>query len=335
MYLVEAVPNFSTSDIKIVSQIKNTIEEFENTYVLDIDINIDYNRSVITFLTTLDMILDVSFSCIAIALDLIDMAHHKGEHPRLGAVDVFPLIALNNTPKVELIELSHKLAKLVGTRLKIPVFCYAQSALKKANEFLSTIRINQYEGLKDKFQSNMHLPDYGPSVFKPKSGVVTIGVREILIAYNVNLNTTNKKIANDISRIIRTSGYNLNGQHINGKLKGVQALGFKCISNRDFTQVSTNILNYKNSSSIFDVYENVLNEAHKLNISVSGSEIVGLIPMDALLFGFCDDDNSTKINKINRNIDELGLNDLYNFIPDLKILEFQIEKYFSGYNRLK
>ena len=194
---------------------------------------------------------------------------------------------------------------------------------------LTKIRNKQYEGIKHKLENKNFTPDFGPPIFSPKSGAIVIGVRKILIAYNVNLKTDDKNKANAISRLIRTSGYSHNGKNIPGKLQGVQALGFKISSNRQFTQVSTNILNYKKYSTIHDVYQLVKYEASKMNIQISGSELVGLTPIAGLLKESNYLSYSDLNLKIKSQVNKLGLHDLYKFVPADKILEFQLKKYYD------
>ena len=330
MDLVEAVPNFSTINSTIINQITNQIESYRNTYVLNIDINKTYNRTVITFCTPIHQILDVSVDCISLALELIDMRKHTGEHPRIGSVDVFPLIPLFNDKYNSLISISHKLSSIIGMKFKIPVFCYSKSAKSSNNYYLSNIRKNQYEGLEYSLSHNIITPDYGYHRFNPKNGAIVIGVRDILIAYNVNLISKERSKANHIAKIIRSSGYyNSKNLHFTGKLQQIQALGFKNFHNDQHCQVSTNILDYKKSDSIFQVYNSVKSEASKLNINISGSELVGLVPKNAFNISVNKFPQFPFKNRLPDYIDYLGLNDLYTFDYSEKILEYKLSQYFD------
>jgi glutamate formiminotransferase len=205
------------------------------------------------------------------AEELIDLRNHSGEHPRMGATDVIPLVPVMNTTKEECVTLSKKLGKKVGEELKIPVYLYEDSASLPERVSLSNIRKGEFENFASKIKSEQWKPDFGPSEIHPSAGVVAIGCREYLIAFNVNLGTDKIEIADRISRSIR---------HISGGFRYVKALGFR-LEDRDIVQISMNMTNYK-KTPLFRVFEVIKSEAERYGVPIVGSEIVGLTPLQAL-----------------------------------------------------
>ena len=270
------------------------------------------------------------------------MSHHKGEHARMGALDVCPFIPISGVNDKDCIELSKKFGKKIADELGIPVFLYAKSATKPEHVKLPNIRKGEYEALEEKFKNQGFTPDFGKPVFVPKSGATATGCRDILLAYNINLNTNDKSIASTISGIIRTSGVlkkDKNGNKIigpdgkplrtPGRFKGVQAGGM--MYNENIAQISMNLLNYT-EVNLHDVYEACKKEAEKLGAQVTGSEIVGLVPKKALILAgkyYTQQTHQSLKNEeqlINLAIDKLGLSQLYPFKPEEKIIEYMIEK---------
>ena len=206
MKLIECVPNFSEGRNKdIIDSITSEITSISNVKLLDVDPGKDTNRTVVTFVGSPDSVIEAAFLAIAKASELIDMSIHKGEHPRMGATDVCPLVPIKGVSIDECIEYSHKLAQKVAKKLNIPVFMYEKSAKSKDRQNLANIRKGEYEGMSKKIKLKDWAPDYG-NKFNIKSGVTAIGVREFLIAYNINLNTSDKKLASDIALDIREAG---------------------------------------------------------------------------------------------------------------------------------
>ena len=340
--IVECVPNFSEGkDKSVIEAIAGAIKAVEGVKLLDVDPGSDFNRTVYTFVGEPESVLEAAFQSAKIGIALIDMRKHKGEHARMGALDVMPFIPIKNVNQNDCIILSKKFAKRMVKELGVPVFLYANSATKPNRIKLPDIRKGEYESLEEKFKSQTFKPDYGKSIFIPKSGATATGAREILIAYNINLNTNDKLIASKIAGKIRTSGIikkDKNGEkilgsdgkpeRIPGRFKYVQAGGM--MYDENIAQVSMNLLNF-HKVSMHDVYEAVKEEAEKFNIEVTGSEIVGLVPKDALLIAGKFYSKKEKIDAINEEKlveiakEKLGLSDLYTFISDEKIIDYMVE----------
>ncbi|MEO0231902.1 MAG: glutamate formimidoyltransferase [candidate division WOR-3 bacterium] len=347
MKLVECVPNFSEGRNKrIIDEIVNEISSIEGIEILDISMGYETNRTVITFIGTPERVKEAAFLGIKKAVELIDMRKHKGAHPRIGAADVVPFIPLKNVSFEECIEIAKEVAKRVGEELRIPVYLYGKAATKPERENLANIREGEYEGLKEKLKSPEWKPDYGPSEFNPKSGATIIGVRDFLIAYNINLNTRETKYATDIAFELREKGRSVRKGNIKpfyykgeivrykedyfpcgncdfigktidetvkhckekhgydlkellkmhnidpenpigkpvkkpGKFKECKAIGWK-IPEYDRVQISINLTNYK-ITNVHHVYEEAKKLADERGLTVTGSEIVGLIPYEAIL----------------------------------------------------
>lgn len=352
MKLVECVPNFSEGrDKSVIDAISKRIKSIEGVTLLDVDSGIDTNRTVTTFVGDPKSISIAAFEAIKIASDLIDMSKHHGSHSRIGATDVCPIIPISGISIKECIELSENLAKRVGEELNIPVFLYEKSAKDSNRANLANIRKGEYEGLSQKLKDIKWKPDFGPSILNKKSGATVIGVRDFLIAYNINLNTANVRIATDIAFEIREKGRSkrkpdpkspilLDGEIIrdkkgapikkNGLFKDVKAVGwyvdeFKC------AQISINFNNYK-KSTIHEVFDKVCELANDRGVRVTGSELVGLIPLDAMLMAgtfFLSKQRSSigipENDIINIVSQSLGLNDVAPFDPRKKIIEYAIK----------
>jgi len=326
--IVECVPNFSEGrDNTVIDRIKSSIESVNHVRILHTDIGFDANRTVITMAGHPDAIVEAAFNAIATASNEIDMRQHQGEHPRMGAIDVCPLIPLRNISMEAVIELSLHLGERVGRELEIPVFLYEDSASCKERRNLSYLRKGEYESIPDKIGKKEWHPDFGPTNFNEQSGMTAIGARPILIAYNVNLHSKDVQLAKEIAGRIRESGYWKNGIRIKGKLEGVKAIGWY-MDSYGCAQVSTNITDIE-KTGIEMVYESVKEEASRLGTKVSGSELIGLIPQDILVnagrfYGsttFHDNDES---NLIKLAVSQLGLDCLSLFASKDKIIEFRL-----------
>jgi glutamate formiminotransferase len=295
MKIIECVPNFSEGrDSSTINSIVEEIKKNKSIELLDVDPGKDTNRTVVTFIGSPDDVIEAAFNAIKKASELIDMRYHSGEHPRMGATDVCPLIPVSNVSMKECIGFSKILAKRVAKELNIPIFLYEESATTIERQNLANIRKGEYEGMAEKLLSEKWKPDYGKATMNMKAGVTAIGARNYLIAYNINLNTTDKKIASDIAldirelgrarrdskgKIIRFSNGEINRKP--GKLKATKAVGWY-IDEYKKAQVSMNLINYK-ITSIHKAFEEVRKQARKRGLRVTGSEIVGLIPKEALL----------------------------------------------------
>ena len=342
--IVECVPNFSEGkDKAIIDAITAAIQSVDEVKVLNVDPGEDFNRTVYTFVGSPTHVLEAAFQSAKVGTALIDMKKHKGEHARMGALDVMPFIPIKGVTDDDCISLSKKFGKRMAEELNIPVFLYAKSASKPERVKLPSIRKGEYEALEEKFQDPSFKPDFGKAEFVPKSGATATGCRDILIAYNINLDTSDKSIASKIAGVIRTSGTvkkdkkgnkiigpDGKAERIPGKFKGVQAGGMMYDENT--AQVSMNLLNYK-EVNMHHVYETVKQEAKKHDVSVSGSEIVGLVPKESIVIAgrfyakkqkknISDEDDLVSLA-----INQLGLSDLYEFKPEEKVIEYMIEEH--------
>lgn len=341
--IIECVPNFSEGkDKAVIDAISAAISSVDGVKLLNVDPGEDFNRTVYTFVGDEESVLEASFQAAKVGTALINMKHHKGEHARMGALDVMPFIPIRDATDEDCIALSKKFGKRMADELAIPVFLYAKSATKPERVKLPTIRKGEYEALEEKFKDPSFSPDFGQPVFVPKSGATATGCRDILLAYNINLTTNDKSIASKISGKIRTSGVlkkDENGEkiigpdgkpeRIPGMFKGVQAGGMMYDENT--AQVSMNLLDFR-SVNMHDVYEAVKKEAEKYDVQVSGSEIVGLVPMESLVIAgrFYNEKHDLGISDeeelVDIAIDHLGLSDLYPFHPDEKVIEYMIKE---------
>ena len=340
--IVECVPNFSEGcDKTIINAISAAIEAVEGVKLLNVEAGADFNRTVITFVGEPGPVLEAAFQAAKMGISLIDMTKHKGEHARMGALDVCPFIPIKDVTEKECIELSKKFGKRVAEELGVPVFLYAKSAAKPERVRLPDIRKGEYEALEEKFKDPLFTPDFGKAEFVPKSGATATGCRDILLAYNINLNTAEKTIANKISGKIRTSGVlkkDKNGkkiigpdgkaERIPGRFKGVQAGGM--MYDENMAQVSMNLLNYRDVN-LHDVFEAVKEEGTKLGVKATGSEIVGLVPKESLILAgkYYSQKEGKKITDEEElvliGVESLGLSDLYPFKLDEKVIEYMVE----------
>lgn len=272
MKLIECVPNFSEGrNSEVVNKIVEEIKKVDGVSLLDRESDPDHNRSVITFIGEPEPVKKAAFAATAKAAELIDMNKHKGEHPRIGATDVIPFVPISGVTMEECVKLAKDLGQEIATKLNIPVYLYAEAATRPERVRLPDIRKGEYEGLKQEITNPNRKPDFGPSEM-PTAGAIVVGARHPLIAFNVNLNTNNLEIAKDIAKKIRESS---------GGFKAVQAKGFD-IKERGIVQVSMNLLNYK-VTSMSKVFDAIKEEAEKRGVEVIGSEIIGLVPMNALI----------------------------------------------------
>jgi glutamate formiminotransferase/formiminotetrahydrofolate cyclodeaminase len=345
--LIECVPNFSEgNDMNIINQITAAIESVDGVKLLNVDPGKATNRTVVTFVGEPEQVVEAAFLGIQKAAELIDMTKHTGAHPRMGATDVCPFIPVANISLEETAEWSKKLAAKVGKELGIPVYLYeaAQSDTNRNN--LSVIRAGEYEGFAQKIQDPKWKPDFGPSVFNVRSGATVVGARDFLIAYNVNLNTKSVKRANSIAFDIREAGRvkregnpisgpiakDEKGEEIRipGKLKGVKAIGW-FIAEYNVAQVSINITKFR-ETPLHKVFDECVNSALERGLRVTGSELVGLVPLSAMLeagryflekqklsIGVSDEE------LIHIAIKSMGLDELAPFDPQQRIIEYCLE----------
>lgn len=272
--IVECVPNFSEGKRKdVVDKIVSAILSVPNVFLLDVEMNPDHNRSVITFIGEPESCLEAAFRATKVARDLIDLTQHKGEHPRIGATDVIPFVPISGITMEECVELARKLGKRIADELEIPVYLYEQAATRPDRVDLANIRKGEFEGLREEIEKNPErAPDFGKPKIHPTAGATVVGARFPLVAYNINLNTTDLNIAKNIAKAIRFK---------DGGLRYVKALGFE-IKEKNCVQVSINMTNYL-QTPLYRVFEMVKREAERYGVMVKESEIVGLVPLKALL----------------------------------------------------
>ncbi len=327
--IVESVPNFSEGrDARKIARIVNEIEKVQGVTVLNVESDIDYNRTVVTFAGNTEAVKDAAFYAIEMAAEVIDMSKHKGAHPRIGATDVCPFIPVSNVAMDECVQIARTLGKEVGEWLGIPVYLYGEAAMIPERRLLPDIRKGEYESLPERLKDEKWQPDYGPAEFNDnvkRTGVTVIGAREFLIAYNVNLDTQDIQIANRISGIVRASGVvQISGKgervRVPGLLKYVQAMGVD-LKEHHITQVSMNLLNYKVTPPHV-AFEEVKKQASILGVRVTGSEVVGLIPKEALLAAgrfYLKEPSEERL--ITVAIERLGLSQLNKFVTEKKVIE--------------
>ncbi len=274
MRLVECVPNFSEGRRpEVLDEIVGAMTAVEGARLLDREMDADHNRAVVTIVGEPEAVLEAAFRGIARASELIDLTKHEGEHPRMGAADVCPFVPVRDVTMKDCVELAERLGERVGSELSIPVFLYEEAARCPERQNLADVRKGQFEGLRDEIGSNPDRePDFGPSRIHPTAGAIAIGARPFLVAYNINLGTTDLSIARKIAKSIRHSG---------GGLRYVKAMGFE-LRDRGVVQVSINMVNFK-GTPLFRVFEMVRCEAERYGVPVVGSEVVGLVPAEALV----------------------------------------------------
>ncbi|MFL2991442.1 MAG: glutamate formimidoyltransferase [Cytophagales bacterium] len=345
--IIECVPNFSEGrNQDVINEISEAISNTKGVHLLNVDPGQATNRTVMTFVGDPGSVISAAFNAIKTASEKIDMSKHTGEHPRFGATDVCPLIPVSNITFDELIPYAEKLAKKVSEELNIPIYLYEHAAREDKRRNLATIRSGEYEGLNKKINSNEWKPDFG-SVFNKKSGATAIGVRDFLIAYNINLNTKSTRLANAIAFDVREKGrikrnghpvigeivYGKDGkpENIPGSLKHVKAIGWY-IEEFGIAQISMNLTNIT-ETPIHNVFEEVVNKANERGASVTGSELVGLIPLKSMI-----DAGKYFLKKQNRSlgipeediikiaIESLGLNQVKEFDPNKNIIEYYLDK---------
>ena len=349
MPLVECVPNFSEGrDRAVIDTIARAVSGVEGAVLLDVDPGEATNRTVVTFVGEPEAVVEAAFQAIKTAGEVIDMRKHSGAHARMGATDVCPFIPVSEITMEECAELARRLGKRVGDELGIPVFLYEYAASVPERRNLADVRSGEYEGLADKFRDPRWKPDFGPAEFHPRSGATVIGARKFLIAYNVNLNTRDRRLAHDIALDIREAGRAKRDEDgeivrhpdgtaikVPGRLEAVKAVGW-FIDEYDRAQVSINLVDYETTAphQVFDVIEE---EAAKRGLRVTGSELVGLIPREAVLLAgrhyLARQGKSLGIPErqvVETAVQSLGLRDISAFDPDEKIIEYRLARDEGG-----
>ncbi|RYY69565.1 MAG: glutamate formimidoyltransferase [Chitinophagaceae bacterium] len=341
--LIECVPNFSEgNDMSIINQITAQIESVEGVRLLNVDPGKATNRTVVTMVGSPEAVIEAAFRAIKKAGELIDMSKHKGEHPRMGATDVCPLIPIADISMEETAKYAQQLAKRVGEELNIPVYLYEAAQANPERNNLSVIRAGEYEGFFKKIQLPEWQPDFGPAIFDEKRGGTVIGARDFLVAYNVNLNTTSTRRANAVAFDVREAGRTKkeNGKNVldeNGKpiiipgsLKAVKAIGWY-IEEYGIAQISINLTNI-NITPMHIAFDEVCKKADARGIRVTGSELVGLIPLKAMIdagkYFLQKQKRSVGVSEtalINIAVRSLGLDELSPFDPQERIIEYKLK----------
>jgi glutamate formiminotransferase/formiminotetrahydrofolate cyclodeaminase len=349
--LIECVPNISEGrDMHKIQAISNVVETVEGVKLLDVDPGKATNRTVITFVGEPKNVIEAAFRLIKKAAELIDMSKHSGEHPRFGATDVCPLVPIAGITMEETAKYAHQLGKRIGEELEIPGYFYENAATEEKRKNLASCRSGEYEGLKEKLNNTDWKPDFGPANFNEsvkKTGAIAISARDFLIAYNVNLNSTSTRRANAVAFDIREAGrikregnpstgkkvLDKNGEpvRIPGKLKAVKGIGW-FIEEYGIAQISYNLTNI-NITSMHVAFDETLKAADKRGLRVTGSELIGLIPLQAMLdaadYFLKKQERSLGISeaeKIKIAIKSLGLDDLKPFNPNEKIIEYLLKE---------
>ena len=345
--LIECVPNFSEGcDMTIIDKITDEIKKIDGVKLIDVDPGQATNRTVVTIVGTPNEVCEAAFQAVKKAQELIDMRSHKGAHPRFGATDVCPLVPVANISMEETVEYAHKLAERIGTELNIPIYCYEFAAKEEKRKNLANCREGEYEAIPKRIGTDEWKPDYGPAEWNEsvaQSGVTAVGARNFLIAYNVNLNTTSTRRANAIAFDVRERGRvkreghpvtgrivkdeNGNPVNIPGMLKSVKGIGWY-IEEYGVAQISMNLTDIT-VTSLHKAYEAVYERANARGIRVTGSEMVGVVPLQAMLdagkYFLRKQERSTGIPEreiIKIAVKSMGLDELYPFDPDKKIIEY-------------
>ncbi len=345
MRVVECVPNISEGrDRAVIDAVAGVIHQVEGCELLDVDPGAATNRTVITFVGTPETVVEGAFQLVKKAQELIDMRHHSGEHPRFGATDVCPFVPVSGVDMDDCVELAHQLGQRLGDELGISGYFYENAARTPERQNLSVVRSGEYEALEKKLSDPKWEPDFGPGTFDPKFGVVAVGAREFLIAYNVNVNTADKRLPHEIALRVREQGRakrdenwqivrDENGKPLKvpGRLKNVKGIGWT-IEEFGTAQVSMNLTNFR-ETPVHVVFDACEEEARDLGLRVTGSEIVGLVPLQAML-----DAGRHYLQKMNKSagvpekdlvetaIRSLGLRDVTDFDPQEKIIEYRLRR---------
>ena len=345
--LIECVPNFSEGrDLNVIRQITDAIESVEGVSLLDVDPGASTNRTVVTFVGSPEATVEAAFRAIQKAAELIDMRKHKGAHPRMGATDVCPFIPVSNVSWEEAIACASRLGKRVGEELSIPVYLYEKAAKNPSRANLSIIRAGEYEGFFEKIKQPEWKPDFGPAVFNEKSGATVIGVREFLVAYNVNLNTKSVRRANSVAFDVREQGrvktedgtpsgkpvLDEKGEpvRIAGMLKHLKAIGWY-VEEYGIAQVSMNLTNIE-ETPLHAAFDACNESANRRGLRVTGSEIVGMVPKRCLLDAgryFLRkqkwSEGASEEELIDIAVRSMGLSELKRFSPKEKVIELKMQ----------
>jgi glutamate formiminotransferase/formiminotetrahydrofolate cyclodeaminase len=333
--------------MEVIKRITDQVESVDGVKLLDVDPGKATNRTVVTFVGSPDKVVEAAFQAVKMASEIIDMSKHSGEHPRFGATDVCPLVPVAGITMEETVVYAHKLAERIGTEIGIPVYCYENAAWQEQRRNLASVRSGEYEGLPEKLADPEWKPDFGPAEFLPRTGAIAVGARDFLVAYNINLNTTSTRRANAIAFDVRERGRTKReGNPITGKivkdaegkpvmipgsLKEVKAIGW-FIEEYGVAQISMNLTNIA-VTPVHVAFDEVCKKADVRGIRVTGSELVGLVPLNAMLeagrYYLKKQKRSTGVSDselIKIAVKSMGLDELGPFDPQEKIIEYQLRK---------
>ena len=345
MKLVECVPNFSEGrDAEKIKAITREIEAVPGVKLLDVDPGASTNRTVVTFVGPPEAVAEAAVRAIGRAAEVIDMRTHTGAHPRLGATDVCPFVPVSGVTMEDCVRLAGEVGRRVAEELGIPVYLYEAAARRPERRNLATVRAGEYEGLAEKLKDPRWAPDFGPAVFHPKAGATIVGAREFLVAYNFNLNTRDRKLAHEIALSLRESGRakrdkdgnvvkDAKGRTVTvpGRFKDVKSVGWY-VEDYGLAQISVNFTNYK-KTPIHVVFDEASRLAAKLGLRVTGSELVGLIPKEALLMAgryYLEKQGKSpglpEAELVRMAVRSLGLSDVVPFEPEKKIIEYRVRE---------
>ncbi|HKB86985.1 MAG TPA: glutamate formimidoyltransferase, partial [Ignavibacteriaceae bacterium] len=338
--IIECVPNFSEGkNQKTFDEITEAINSTSGAKLLNLEPDADYNRVVVTMAGDENGIIEAAVNACKAAASSIDMRYHKGEHPRLGAIDVVPFVPVRNATMDDCVKISERFGERISKELDLPVYLYENAARKPERSNLSNIRKGEYEGLEEKLKDPEWKPDFGKADFNPKLGALVTGARFFLIAYNVNIKSTDVGYSKEIAEMLRESGrpkrddqgniVKQNGKtvRIPGRLKDFKGMGV-ALEKYNITQVSINLTNYE-VTPLHVAFEEVKKEAKRLGVEVDGSEIVGLVPLEALLKAgrfYANGKDLKEDELVELAIDKLGLNNLNQFNKNEKIIDYMIGK---------
>ncbi len=345
--IIECVPNFSEGrDMGIIRQITDVIESVKGIKLLNVDPGKATNRTVVTFVGDPEAVALAAFLAVKKASEVIDMSKHRGEHPRMGATDVCPFVPVSGVTMEETVTCARRVAERIGEELGIPVYCYEHAAFSDVRRNLANCRAGEYEGLSKKLSDPKWKPDYGPALFNERSGATAVGARDFLVAYNINLNTTSTRRANAIAYDVREKGrpvregdaltgkfiYDENGEKVMepGTLKSVKAIGWY-IEEYGIAQISMNLTDIS-VTPVHIAFDEVCRKADARGVRVTGSEIVGLVPLRSLLdagrYFLHKQQRSSGVSDeelIKIAVKSMGLNDIHPFKPEEKIIEYIME----------
>ena len=351
--LIECVPNFSEgNDLSVIRQIADEIETVDGVKLLDVDPGKATNRTVVTFAGPPENVIEAAVRCVRKASELIDMSKHSGEHPRFGATDVCPLVPISGVTMDETVDYARELAKRLGDEVGITVYTYENAATRPERQNLATVRAGEYEGLAERLTDPEWTPDFGPAEFNPRSGATAVGARDFLVAYNVNLNTTSTRRANAIAFDVREKGRMkrlgdpLAGEIVRdaegepewipGSLKSVKGIGWY-IEEYGVAQISMNLTNIA-VTPVHIAFDECLERARDRGVRVTGSELVGLIPLEAMLdagrYFLRKQHRSTGVSDselIKIAVKSMGLDELGEFDPKKKIIEYVLADNGASY----